>query len=493
MRLILAFLLSLLPCAVLAAPDRIALVIGMAKYQTVVQLDNTVNDANAIADTLKKIGFAVTEITDAGGDDMRAALEEFAFRAETADLALVYYAGHGVEVSGENFLIPVDAKVTSNKDVQRQAVSLKQVLASVEGARKMRIVILDSCRNNPFGDALDTVALQQTQAQTEATRSARGGGLAPPSPDRGTLVAFAASDGAVALDGAGKNSPFAQALVDNLPQPNLEISLMFRQIRDDVLQTTGNRQEPHTYGSLSGTPFYLAGGTSQQITDDNPQVAWSGIDPEQELRVAALADQGDTRSMVGLAYMRLNEQDPRYSPETAASLLQRAADAGSAEAQFRLAQLYEKGKGVPKDAAKALALYQASAAQDYPNALNDLGVLYFNGELGLPQDQAKGLAYFEKAANLRQKEAMFNYAAMIDDGQIAGKTPADAAQYLYMSLRSGSRDVLELVQSQPKMFKPETRKALQQILTEKGFYSGPIDGDFGGGTQTAIAAAFGIS
>ena len=89
-------------------------------------------------------------------------MDEFAFRSETADIALIYYAGHGVEVSGENFLIPVDAQVSSNQDILRQGVSLKQLLASVESARKMRIVILDSCRDNPFGDALSLAALEET-------------------------------------------------------------------------------------------------------------------------------------------------------------------------------------------------------------------------------------------------------------------------------------------------------------------------------------------
>ena len=493
MRAFFLCLLALLPCSAFAA-DRIALVVGMSQYRSVVTLDNTVNDARGVSDTLVGIGFEVTTLLDATGAEFREAIDAFAFRSETADLALIYFAGHGVEVQGENYLIPVDADIKSNRDVQRQAISLRELLASVNNARKMRIVILDSCRNNPFGGALDLEVVAEVQATT-GTRSAGDGGLAAASPDRGTLVAYAARDGEVALDGTGSNSPFALALMKTLPKPGLEISLMFRQVRDEVLSATGNLQEPHTYGSLSGTPFYLSGpdADGDVIQNADLKVAWSGIRPEQEAQLAALADQGDTRSMVGLAYMRLNKDDTRYQPDEAAALLRRAAEAGSAEAQFELAQLYEVGLGVETSIPRSLELYQAAAAQDFPDALNDLGFFYFQGEMGLARDIQKGLGYFERAANLRQPQAMFNFAAMIDDGNISGKGPADAANYLYQSLRAGSQDVHDLLIERPTMFKLETRRALQAKLAENGFYDGALDGSFGNGTRAAVSAAFGGS
>ncbi|MGB3247418.1 MAG: caspase family protein [Sulfitobacter sp.] len=494
MRLIFSFILCFLPFMV-NAEGRIALVIGMADYQTVVPLDNTLNDARGISDTLEGIGFQVTTLLDSTTGDLRAAIDEFAFRSETADLALIYYAGHGVEVSGENFLIPVDANVQSSQDIQRQGVSLKQLLASVDHARKMRIVILDSCRDNPFGDVLTVEALEQTAEVAEQTRGIGSVGMAPPSPDRGTLVAFAAKDGARALDGAGANSPFATALMDNLVQPDLEISLMFRKVRDQVLEATNNQQEPHTYGSLSGTPFYVASteNGSSVIANSNRRVAWAGLEADQEVQLAALANQGDTRSMLGLAYMRLNSVDKRYAPKEAAEYLERAAAAGSAEAQFELAQLYERGLGVPQDAERALELYLQSAEQDFPDALNDLGFIYFQGGLTVTRDPARALKYFERAANMRQPQAMFNFAAMIDDGNIDGKGPRDAADYLYRALRTGAEDVYNLLRDEPQMFKPETRKELQKKLSQFAFYDGTIDGDFGAGTQRGIRAAYGLS
>lgn len=493
MKLILGFLFAILPGVALAAADRVALVVGMAQYETVVSLDNTLNDARGVAQALEGIGFSVTTLENATAEQFRDAVQTFAFQSETADLALVYFAGHGIEVQGENYLIPVDAAIASNQDVQRQSVSLKELLAAVEGARKMRIVILDSCRDNPFGDALDIVALQETAAAAEQTRSAGGGGLAPVEPDVGIQVAFAAKAGERALDGGSAgNSPFALALMRNLPQPGLEIGQMFRLVRDDVLKATGNRQEPYTYGSLPATLFYVAGNADAEVEQVDPVLAWSTISPEQETQYAALAEEGDTRSLMVMALMRLNPKDSRYEPRTAAEYLTRAADAGNPEAQWKLGQLYEKGTGVPVDQAKALELYLAAAGQDYPRALNDLGVIYFNGELGVERDPAKGLDYMVLAADLRQEEAMFNVAAMIDDGALPGKGATEAADYLYQTLRAGSRDALNLLQTKPTMFKPETRMALQVKLTEKGFYSGPIDGDFGRGTQKAIAAAFGL-
>ncbi len=495
-RLVRLFILitSLGTGAVVSAAERVALVVGMGAYDTIPALDNTINDARAIAGTLEGIGFDVTLSTDADAGEFRQLLDDFAFRSETADLALIYFAGHGIEVQGENFLIPVDARVQSNRDVQRQSVSLRQMLAAVERARKMRIVILDSCRDNPLGDSIDLTETLEVKIETTATTRG-GGGLAAADPDRGTLVAFAAKDGQVALDGTGANSPFATALMDKMVQPGLEISLMFRQVRDQVLRMTDNLQEPHTYGSLTGIPFYLAGAAEGQrdISGQSGADAWAAIRPEQEEQLLAPAELGDTRSMLGLAYIRLNPNEGRFDPPEAVKFLERAAEAGSPEAQFELAKLYERGTGVPVDHKRALELYQASADQNYADAINDLGFLYYQGALGLPADPQKALRYFERAADLRHPQAQFNFAALIDDGLIPAKGPEDAAKYLYAALRSGSSDVLKILSERPNMFTGETRKALQRELKKFEFYTGTIDGDFGPGTQRGIRRAYGLS
>lgn len=476
------------------AADRVALVVGMSDYANIVPLKNAGNDASGVSKTLAETGFDVTTLLNVGGVELRDEIKAFTMKAETADLALVYFAGHGVEVEGKNFLIPVDAEVKSNRDIEQQAVSLDDLLAAVDRARKMRVVILDSCRDDPFGDQLERRPIAASGESTVQTRGAARTGLAKPSPDRGTLVAFAARDGEKAFDGKGRNSPFALALMDTIPRKGLDISLMFRQIRDSVLANTGNLQEPHTYGSLPGVPYYLAGpsDTQSDIFASDPRIAWADIRPEQETKLAKLAEQGDTRSMVGLAYMRLNSSDTRYDPVKAFNLLTRAAEAGSPEAQFELAQLYEIGLGVEQDVARALELYRTAADADFADAINDLGFLYFQGGLGILPDREQGLRFFERAADLRHPQAMYNYAALIDDGLVDNKGPRDAARYLYSSLRAGSSDVFELLRDRPTMFKLETRKELQRQLTEFGFYTGGIDGDFGQGTQRGLKAAYGL-
>lgn len=477
-RLLVLLFLSVWCVPATAASDRTALVIGMSAYQTVPTLDNTLNDARGVAAVLESIDFDVSLLLDATANELRDALELFAFQSETANLALIYFAGHGVEVQGENFLMPVDADVSSNRDVQQQSVSLKQLLTSVEKARKMRIVILDSCRDNPLGDAIELAA-----SSGSGQSSPRQGGLAAANPDRGTLVAFAAKDGQVALDGAGANSPYARALIDKMATPGLEISLMFRQVRDSVLRQTGNQQEPHTYGSLTGIPFYLAGA---------PPREWAEIDTNDEAELIALAELGDTRSMVGLAQIRFNPKDKRYDPSEGFRFLNDAASVGSAEAQYLLAVRYEKGRGVPKDNARALELYSMAADQGYASALNELGFMHFQGGLGLPANPSKALEYFEKAADLRLPEAQFNYAVLIDENIVPGKGPEQAGQYLYAALRSGNRDVLNVLMEHPNQFKQATRAALQRQLKRNAFYTGSIDGQIGSGTKRGIRRAYGI-
>jgi len=495
MRTAVLFALFLMVAAFSAsAADRVALLFGMADYKSVPVLSNTHNDVTAIAETLEGIGFDVTTHLDPGLDEMRDALDAFAFQSETADLALIYFAGHAVEVQGENFFIPVDAAVASNRDVQQQSLTLKDFLASVDRARKMRIVILDSCRDNPFGDGIDATLASGGGAASDSGTRGGGGGLAPANPDRGTLVAYAARDGQVAFDGDGDNSPYAKALIEALPKQDLEISLMFRQVRDAVLRQTANLQEPHTYGSLTGVPFYLAGSSDGggQLAQDDKRAAWSALRPGQAEQLAALAAQGDTRSLLGLAYMSLNPDGSRFDPAEAYRLLTEAAEAGSAEAQYELAKLYEDGVGADANPEEALRLYRKSADQNYADAINDIGFLTYQGGLGLTPDPAAALSYFERAADLRHPQAMFNFAALIDDGLVSTKGPDAAAGYLYDAIRTGSQDVLDLLSERPGMFTDATRRELQKILAVNAFYSGAIDGDFGQGTQRGLRKAFGL-
>lgn len=227
---------------------RIALLIGNAGYKRVAPLANAKHDTKVLGEALRRIGFSVvTTQEDLSRDQLIAVLRDFARKAESADWAVVYYAGHGLEIGGTNYLIPVDAKLGSDRDVPLEAVELESALLAVEGARKLRLVILDACRDNPFS---------QKMKRSVASGSV-GRGLAGVEPDGATLVAFAAKAGQVALDGTGANSPFATAIAKHIDTPGLEVNFLFRKIRDEVLSTTSRQQEPFTYGSLPAESFYF--------------------------------------------------------------------------------------------------------------------------------------------------------------------------------------------------------------------------------------------
>jgi tetratricopeptide (TPR) repeat protein len=232
-----------------AAEKRVALVVGNSAYQRVTGLRNPANDAKALAAALRRIGFSeVRELLDANLSQLGTALKEFGDLATGADWAVIYFAGHGVEVGGTNYLIPVDAALEQQSHIDDETVPLSRVLAKVAGASKMQLVILDACRNNPF-----VPKMRQAGKQARAI----GRGLASIEPESGVLVAYAARDGTMALDGESENSPYAEALVKHLAEPGLEISLLFRKVRDEVLGKTARQQEPYTYGSLPAQPFYF--------------------------------------------------------------------------------------------------------------------------------------------------------------------------------------------------------------------------------------------
>jgi uncharacterized caspase-like protein len=226
------------------AEKRVALVLGNSAYQNAAPLANPVNDSARIASTLKDAGFDVVDSRhDLPAAETRRALRDFADRARDADIAVVYYAGHGIEVDGANYLIPVDARLERDTDIYDEAFSLERILIAIEPAKRLRLVILDACRDNPFA---------RNMKRTVATR-AIGQGLAkiePTSPN--VLIAYSAKAGSTAADGDGKNSPFTTALSNHLTRPGLDVRRAFGFVRDEVLKTTANKQEPFVYGSLGG-------------------------------------------------------------------------------------------------------------------------------------------------------------------------------------------------------------------------------------------------
>jgi uncharacterized caspase-like protein len=232
------------------ADRRVALVIGNAKYEHAGTLVNTINDAHAIAALLTKAGFnVVDERRDVGVVEFKRAVREFLNSAANADIAVVYYSGHGVEVGGTNYLIPVDAKLASTDDMEDETVSLDRVLTASQPARKLSLIILDACRDNPF------VHAPARPATTRSIGNRISTSVEPTSAN--TLIAYAAKAGSVSYDGNGANSPFTTALVRYIAEPGLDIRKALGKVRDDVLEATGDKQEPFVYGSLGGDDVSL--------------------------------------------------------------------------------------------------------------------------------------------------------------------------------------------------------------------------------------------
>jgi tetratricopeptide (TPR) repeat protein len=235
-----------------AQARRVALIIGNGAYKNVQPLLNPPRDAKLIAGALRDVGFqTVTVSTDLPRDKFFEALRGFAADAEKADWAVIYYAGHGFEIGGVNYLVPVDAKLAVDKDAEKEAVALEQVIAAVGGARRLRLVMLDACRNNPFAPTMRrTIALKLVDR-----------GFSNIEPSAGFMVVYAAKHGETALDGEGADSPFATVLARDIREQRVEIRKLFDIVRDDVWIATRHQQQPFTYGSPPGREdFYFVAG-----------------------------------------------------------------------------------------------------------------------------------------------------------------------------------------------------------------------------------------
>lgn len=232
------------------AAKRVALLIGNQDYKATTPLRNPANDVELMRKTLKDAGFDEVDVAlDVDLVGMKKALRSFEDKAYGAEVAVLYYSGHGIEMGGTNYLIPTDAVLKSDRDVEDETLALERAERSLNGATRLKLIILDACRNNPF--------LEQ-MASSSGTRTVQKG-LAKVEPEGAdTLVAYASRAGTVALDGAGLNSPFAEALSKYIAQPGVDIRIALGQVRDEVVKVTQRKQEPFVYGSLGGAQIYLS-------------------------------------------------------------------------------------------------------------------------------------------------------------------------------------------------------------------------------------------
>ena len=317
----------------LAEQRRVALVVGNSAYEATSALPNPANDARLFADLLTSQGFEVETLVDVGRAAFAQGLARFEKRIEPGDIALFYYAGHGMQMRGENYLIGVDARLQSEFDVDAEAVSLNSVIGLMERQTSIVLVFIDACRNNPLAERL---ALADG-----ATRSAPPRGLAPiNSTGSGTMVAFAALPGQVAYDGVERNSPFTSSLVEHLATPDLEIGTAFKRVIRDVREKTGGRQSPqivsnlsaelylwhrrsraHDFGARGAGPHGEAGRPADRPAGHGPRRS-----PGQAGRAGAAADRAEAARCAGCDGFREGRED-RQCPRLAVCSLHGTATA----------------------------------------------------------------------------------------------------------------------------------------------------------------------
>jgi hypothetical protein len=272
------------------AEKRVALVIGNAAYQKASKLLNPGNDAKAISELLRAASFdEVVVHENLGIRELRQAIKDFSDLVRDADTAIVYFSGHGIEVNGVNYLIPTDAVLDRDIDTPYEAYSLDNLLQVLEPARRLRLVMLDACRDNPFS---------RSMKRTIGSR-AIGRGLAPIEPTGiNTLIAFAAKAGSVALDGDGANSPYAAAVLNHIATPGLDLRIGFGRVRDEVLKVTRNKQEPFVYGSLGGSEITLVPAKAQQTVPSSAPKPAVDYDKEMELAFWNAVKDGKSKGLL---------------------------------------------------------------------------------------------------------------------------------------------------------------------------------------------------
>jgi uncharacterized caspase-like protein len=443
------------------ADKRVALVMGNSAYQNVGRLGNPANDASAMAETLKNAGFDVEARRDLKISEMRRALRDFSDKVRDADVAVVYYAGHGIEVEGINYLIPVDAVLERDIDIYDEAFSLDRFLVTIEPARQLRLVILDACRDNPFA---------RTMNRTIGSR-AIGRGLAkvePTSPN--TLIAFASKAGSTASDGDSKNSPFTAALVKHIARPGLDLRKAFGFVRDEVLKNTSNRQEPFVYGSLGGddVPLVPAPPAAAPASVANPNAE---VRRDYELALQLGSREGWTAFLA---------QFPEgFYASLARGQLSKIASEEARVAATEKARLAEQEK-VRLRADGAMQAEQAKAAAD-ARAAEQLRIAAENAR---QVEQAK-VAAAEQARAAAEKGAAAGVAA----DKLANNQSAPEKAMAEVEQQTSTRQVASLPEASvatPEPSRSDVTRLVQAELRRVGCLSGSADGKWTSASRRSL-------
>lgn len=348
-RLICVLFLFVIFLAKSHSENRLALIIGNSEYPEA-KLDNPIHDAEDVASKLNNLGFNVIKVTNCSLREMTESISDAAEDASNYDVILFYYAGHGIQTKGENFLIPVDAKLRTEADVKYSCTSLNYLLDKLdESGCPMKIIVLDACRNNPFTRSWH--------------RGVPNSGLATVNPPKGTFITFSTAAGEVALDGTGRNSPYTTAFLKSLDSPNLTLFDFFNEVGRNVLAATNNKQDPWANHSTMGGRFVF--NEKKNNVTEIKYVSRPHNTIEAQLPTAI--NGRSIRSLyvstapttLGYGKNKMNELEDRYSQaeqlskqgkfEEAFKLYLETADAGHPDAMGTVGWYYKKGQGVARN------------------------------------------------------------------------------------------------------------------------------------------------
>jgi TPR repeat protein len=444
-------LVSLLSCAVVqaqrtvtlapavAGEPRVALVVGNASYKGAPLL-NPVNDANDVAQALRDLGFKVILLRDANTREMRQAIREWSAELRRARVGLFYFAGHGVQIRGNNYLLPIATELESEADVEDLAIDTGYAMRSMEESQvPVSIVILDACRNNPFSRNFRSPSR----------------GLAQMTAAKGTVIAFSTAPGSVAADGAGRNGTYTRHLLESLRHPDTDILKVFQRTRASVVKETAGLQVPWESTSLIGEfHFRMQGGSAQialSIQSTPPQGA---VAPPQRFDTALdsptfledlddfikqqaapvselqrLADTGDPLASARWCAAGTHERfNLGIRLEEGLAHCKRLADQGVGVGLFLHGRAHMIGRGVPKDLKEAMRLYRVGAEKGSTLAMNAIGALNA-GLMGYAADSAEALRWFRRAAEGGSPLAMVNLGAAYMEARGVAKDEQEAVRW----------------------------------------------------------------
>lgn len=409
---------------------RVALVIGVSQYKHVTPLTNPANDSRDIAAALTRLRFDVVELHDPTLAELKDTQFSFIEKLADADVAILYYAGHSIQVDGANYLIPVDATLSSPRDIDSQMLNIARLVNLMDKLAKTKIIILDACRDNPF-----LPQVQDVLAKAGDSRSA-GQGLAninEPSSYKlaqeeiktyGSIIAYAAAPGATAADGEGRNSPYTAAFLRHVEKPGLEVGRMFREVAASVIEETDGVQKPEYLVKLTNEFYFLRPEPSlcdKLAVAPFNQVGLQGVEFDSINAKKAVPACEDA--------VKQQPEHPRFLHN-----LGRAYDA---------AGKYKK----------AVEFYRKAADMDFVPAVNNLGVMYINGQ-GMKQNFQKGVDLLKQAFARGNKHAR-------------------------VAMQTTDFSVL---------FEEKEFASVQSALATQGDYASTIDGKFGAGSKAALKA-----